>query len=93
MPGRSSNQAWSLPSIWIELAEASAAVARLVDRSGALPARRPQARGGHQRPHGLLAKDQAMALAQLLAGKRGAEVGVAIADRSLSARSAAPGAS
>ena len=63
-----------------ELAQAGAAVARLVDRGSALAARLPQAGGRHQRPHGLLGQDQAVALAQLLAGQRRTEVGVALAD-------------
>ena len=81
MPGaRPSNQAWSLPSIWMS----SPRQARRLRGWWIWAAR---CRRGFHRPAAVisdrtvsLAEDQAVALAQLLAGKRGAEVGVAIAD-------------
>ena len=63
-----------------ELAQAVAAVARLVDLGGALPAWYPQACRHHQRPHSLLAEDDPMAFLQLLGGQGRTKVGVALAN-------------
>jgi hypothetical protein len=63
-----------------QLTQAVAAVAWLMNLGSALPARRPQARRHHQRPHSFLAEDDPMALLQLLGCQGRTKVGVALAN-------------
>jgi hypothetical protein len=69
-----------------QLAIAGPAMARLVDLRRAQLARYPEAGVDHDPAHRLLGQLDAMALAQLLAGQRGTEVGVAVPDQAACAR-------
>jgi len=64
-----------------QLAITRAPVPRLVDLGRAQLAGHPEAGVDHDPPYRLLGQVDAMALAQLLAGQRGTEVGVGVADQ------------